>query len=409
MRYLFILFFLSNISIGSSQSDLAREHLSILTSDSLGGRGFTQNGQEKASNYIIKKLQEYDLKAGGDNNFRQELTYPVNTFPGSAQFSVENQNAIKIYGAGKDFLFHSASASIDIKGQIEEISIGFKFSRKAKNKIFYIEKTANNAKEIEDITQSFLFDLKASGNLLIIQDSAKWSWFPSSKQSNNSVLYVKDHLKSGAEIRATNEAKFVSNFNSSNVIGKIEGERSDSVILLSAHYDHIGQMGSAIFRGANDNASGVAMLLALAKYYGENQPKLDTYFLFTTAEEIGLLGSYYFIENPPFDLRKIKMLVNLDMVGTGEEGITVVNSKKHNRYFELLQKLNNDRITKIKARGEACNSDHCLFDQIGIPAVFIYTLGGKQAYHDVYDNGEDLSLEAFDELHDLIIESLNKY
>lgn len=409
MRYLFILFFLSNISIGSSQNNQAREHLSILTSDSLAGRGFTQAGQEKASNYIIKKLKEYDVKAGRENDFKQELSYPVNTFPGSVQFSVENQNAIKIYGAGKDFLFHSASTRIDINGQIEKISIGFEFPRKAKNEIFYIEKTADNAKDIEDLAQSFLFDLKASANLLIIQDSSEWSWFPSSKQSNNSILYVKDHLKSGAAIRATNEAEFLSNFNSSNVIGKIEGERSDSVIMLSAHYDHIGQMGSAIFRGANDNASGVAMLLALAKYYGGNKPKFDTYFLFTTAEEIGLLGSYYFIENPPFDLRKIKILVNLDMVGTGDEGITVVNAKKHNRYFELLQKLNDNRIAEIKARGEACNSDHCLFDQIGIPAIFIYTLGGKQAYHDIYDNGEDLSLEAFDELHDLIIESLNQY
>jgi hypothetical protein len=74
-----------------------------------------------------------------------------------------------------------------------------------------------------------------------------------------------------------------------------------------------------------------------------------------------------------------------------------------------LQTLNEGRITEIKERGEACNSDHCLFDQIGIPTVFIYTLGGKQAYHDIFDNGENLSLEAFDELHDLIIESLNKY
>jgi Zn-dependent M28 family amino/carboxypeptidase len=168
-------------------------------------------------------------------------------------------------------------------------------------------------------------------------------------------------------------------------------------------------MGSAIFRGANDNASGVAMLLALAKYYGENKPKFDTYFLFTTAEEVGLLGSSYFIQNPPFDLKKIKMLVNLDMVGTGDEGITLVNAKKQNHYFELLENLNKGRINQIKARGEACNSDHCLFDRIGIPAVFIYTLGGKQAYHDIYDNGEGLSMEAFDALYDLLIESLTQF
>ncbi|WP_296622787.1 M20/M25/M40 family metallo-hydrolase [Marivirga sp.] len=409
MRFLFILFFLFNISLAVSQSNIAREHLSILTSDSLAGRGFTNDGQDKAADFIIEKLLQFNVKAGGENGFEQGLSYPVNTFPGTVQFSVENQNTIKIYGAGKDFLYHSASAPIKIKGEIQNISTSFSIPKRTKNQIFYIEKTKDNANEINELTQSFLFDSKAKGNLLIIQDSTKWSWFPSSKQSDNIVLYIKDPLKKGAEISASNEAEFISNFRSSNVIGKVSGERSDSIIMFSAHYDHLGQMGNAIFRGANDNASGVAMLLALAKYYGQNQPKFDIYFLFTTAEEIGLLGSYYFIENALFDLRKVKILVNLDMVGTGDEGITMVNAKKHNRYFNLIQELNDDRIVEIKARGEACNSDHCLFDRIGIPAVFIYTLGGKQSYHDIHDNGEDLSLEAFDELHDLIIESLKEY
>jgi hypothetical protein len=409
MRYLFILFFLFNLSIGESQSNIAREHLSILTSDSLAGRGFTAEGQENAADYIIQTLKQYDVKAGNGNNFKQELSYPVNTFPGAVQFSVENQNTVKIYGAGKDFLFHSASAPIDIKSEIEFISTDFSIPKKSRNQVFYIEKAKYNTNEIEKLTQSFLFDSNAKNNLLIIQDSTKWSWFPSSSQSLNSVLYIKNRLEKGTEISASNEAEFVSNYRSSNIIGKISGERNDSIIMLTAHYDHLGQMGSAIFKGANDNASGVSMLLTLAKYYGENKPKFDTYLLFTTAEEIGLLGSYYFIENAPFDLRKIKMLVNLDMVGTGDEGITVVNAKKHSNYFELLQELNNGRITEIKARGEACNSDHCLFDKIGVPAVFIYTLGGKQAYHDVFDTGEGLSLKAFNELHDLIIESLNQY
>jgi aminopeptidase YwaD len=409
MKYLFILLFLIKLSIGFGQSNLAREHLSILISDSLAGRGFTENGQHKAENFIVDKLKSFNVKAGEDNGFRQALSYPVNTFPGNSQFSVENQNAVKIYATGKDFLFHSASGPMELQGKVKWISAEHEITKKVKNQIFYIEKVDENAEEIEQLTKYFLFQSNSKGNLLIIHDSSKWSWFPSSEPSENAVLYIKDKLKGNAEVSVVNESEFISNFRSSNIIGKIEGERSDSVIMLSAHYDHLGQMGSATFRGANDNASGVVMLLALAKYYGENQPKFDTYFLFTTAEEIGLLGSSFFIQNPTFDLRKIKMLVNLDMVGTGEEGITIVNAKKQNRYFKLLTKLNNDRISQIKARGEACNSDHCLFDRIGIPAVFIYTLGGKQAYHDIYDNGEDLSFEAFDELHDLLIESLNQY
>lgn len=409
MRYLFLLFFLINISTGTSQSTEARKHLSILTSDSLAGRGFIGNGQEKAANFIINSLKKNNVTAGGEAGFKQELSYPVNAFSGNVQFSVENQNAVKIYAAAKDFLFHSASAPIEIKGEIKEISAAYTFNSNTSDEIFYLEKTADKVKEIEKLTQYFLFNSGAKNNLLIIQDSTKWSWFPSSKQGENTVLYIKDQLEEDAEITAVNEAVLNTNFRSSNVIGKVKGERSDSIVMFSAHYDHLGQMGNAVFRGANDNASGVTMLLALSKHYGEKRPKFDTYFLFTTAEEIGLLGSEFFIRNPPFDLKKIKMLINLDMVGTGDEGITVVNAKKQSRYFQLLQKLNDGKIAKIKERGNACNSDHCLFDQIGVPAVFIYTLGGKQAYHDINDNGKDLSLESFDDLHDLIIESLNQY
>ncbi|WP_340153676.1 M20/M25/M40 family metallo-hydrolase [uncultured Marivirga sp.] len=409
MRNLFTLLLLLKLSLGLGQSSLAREHLRVLTSDSLAGRGFTSNGQQKAADFIVEQLKSCNVQAGVEDAFRQELSYPVNTFPGTVQYSVVSSTTVKIYAIGKDFLFHSASAPMELEGEIKAISTEAEIDRKVKNQIFYIEKNVDNAKEVTELTQRFLFKNSAKGNLLIIQDSSKWSWFPSSESSENAVLYVKDKLPKHSKVSVINESKFISNFRSSNVVGKIKGQRSDSVIMLSAHYDHLGEQGNAVFKGANDNASGVVMLLALAKYFAENQPKFDTYFLFTTAEEIGLLGSYYFIENSPFDLRKINMLINLDMVGTGDEGIMVVNAKKQNQYFNLLKQLNKDRIFEIKARGEACNSDHCLFDRVGVPAVFIYTLGGKQAYHDIYDNGEDLSLEAFDDLHDLLIESLEKY
>lgn len=409
MRYLALLFVLLNSFNAASQSKQAREYLSVLTSDSLAGRGFSEKGQEKAADFIIRQLEKSNVKAAGENGFKQELSYPVNIFSGRVEFSEIDSKSEKMYSAGRDYLFHPASARMDLCGRIQHVMTDFQFSENSTDQIYYVEKTADNAKEIAELSQRFLFETTSRDNLLIIRDSAKWNWFPSGKQSANAIVYVKDALENGTEIAATNQAYFSPNFRSSNVIGKIEGERSDSVMMLSAHYDHLGKMGDAIFRGANDNASGVAMLLTLAEYYGKHQPKFDTYFLFTTAEEIGLLGSYYFIQNPVFDLRKIKMLVNLDMVGTGDEGITVVNAKKQNRYFDLLTRLNKGRISEIKARGEACNSDHCLFDRIGVPAIFIYTLGGKQAYHDIYDNGEDLSLEAFDDLHDLIIESLNQF
>lgn len=404
-NFLLLVFTLLIFSFPSfSQSKKAQKHISILTADSLAGRGFTKGGQTKAANYIISELKKLNVNPSGENQFKQELSYPVNTFPGMVQFSTSIAGTTKIYGAGSDYLFHPSSNRIDIEGKIEIIDTTYLFDKIESKNIYYIDHKPKNP-----FIEKFLFESASQNSLLIVRDTAKWSWFPSDKQSQNTIMYVKDELKSGVEVKVSNEAEFIPNFRSSNIIGKINGDRSDSIIVFTAHYDHIGQMGSAIFKGANDNASGVSMLLSLAEYYSKNTPLYDTYFLFTTAEEVGLIGSYYFIQNPTFDLRKTKMLINLDMVGTGDEGITVVNAVKQKAFYNTLTELNQGKISQIKKRGKACNSDHCLFDQIGVPAIFIYTLGGKQAYHDVFDDGKDLSLEAFNSLHDLLIESVNSY
>jgi hypothetical protein len=80
-------------------------------------------------------------------------------------------------------------------------------------------------------------------------------------------------------------------------------------------------------------------------------------------------------------LDKIKFLVNIDLAGTGEDGIKVVNGKVHVSEFDLLKRLNkeNELLIDVKSRGEACNSDHCIFHEAGVPAFYIYTLGGISA------------------------------
>ena len=156
----------------------------------------------------------------------------------------------------------------------------------------------------------------------------------------------------------------------------------DSTLVLTAHYDHLGLLGKKVyFPGANDNASGVAMLLSMARYYAKNPPEYNMVFLAFSGEEIGLLGSKAFIEQPLTDLSKIKFLVNFDLAGTGDEGIKVVNGTIFKTDFDRLQQLNEryHLLPKVEIRGEACNSDHCLFYAKGVPCFFIYTQGGIQS------------------------------
>ena len=194
-------------------------------------------------------------------------------------------------------------------------------------------------------------------------------------------------------------------FNAKNVIGNIKGESSDSSLVITAHYDHLGMMGNAIFPGASDNASGTAMMLDLMKYYIENKPQHDMYFIAFAAEEAGLIGSKYFVDNPTFDLEKIKFLVNLDLMGSAAEGITLVNGSLFPERMRQLAAINteNDLLPKIKLRGKAANSDHYWFSEAGVPAVFIYTMGNAKAYHDVYDIPSGLDWANYNELFTLLV------
>jgi Zn-dependent M28 family amino/carboxypeptidase len=109
---------------------------------------------------------------------------------------------------------------------------------------------------------------------------------------------------------------------------------------------------NAYFPGANDNASGTTMLVTLAQYFKENPSKYNLVFIAFAGEEAGLVGSEYFVNHPFFKLKKIKFLLNLDIMGSGEEGITVVNATEHKKEFEVLDKLNKEEnfLSKIKKR-----------------------------------------------------------
>ena len=169
---------------------------------------------------------------------------------------------------------------------------------------------------------------------------------------------------------------------------------------------------NAYFPGANVNASGVAMLLELAAHYArpENRPACSVVFLLFGAEEVGLLGSQYFVAHPLVPLKNIKFLVNLDLLGTGEQGATVVNGRLHEAAFRHLAAINDAHhyLPALGARGKAANSDHYPFSEAGVPAFFLYTRGGSPAYHDVNDKPAALSLAGFQGAFALVRDFLNE-
>ena len=177
-------------------------------------------------------------------------------------------------------------------------------------------------------------------------------------------------------------------------------------MIFTAHYDHLGGMGKQVyFPGANDNASGTALLLMLTRYYSQHPPKYSVVFIAFAGEEAGLIGSEYFVNHPLIPLKKIRFLTNLDLMGNGEEGITVVNATEFSKEFELLKKISNDNklLATVNPRGKAKNSDHYWFTEKGAPSFFIYTLGKRKDYHDVNDIAATLPLYKMDDLQTLLV------
>jgi len=253
--------------------------------------------------------------------------------------------------------------------------------------------------------------LGAAGYVFLLPDRVWWHvsiahevkpWF--------GLQILKEALdKDANEITIDISSNLIPDYTTQNVVGMVKGKKHpDQYLVITAHYDHLGRMGKrAYFPGANDNASGTAMLLDLARYYSkpENQPDLSIVFIAFAAEEAGLLGSFYYVNHPLFPMENIKFDINLDMVGSGSEGIKVVNGAIYEKYFKKLQKINekNGYLAKISKRGKAANSDHYPFYNKGIPSFFIYTLGPEcSEYHNVYDTPDNVPFTEYEDLFHLL-------
>ena len=136
------------------------------------------------------------------------------------------------------------------------------------------------------------------------------------------------------------------------------------------------------------------------------------YFL-RAGEESGLLGSEYFTENPLIPLENIKYVINFDLLGGGNDGIMLVNSTegKGLELYKRLIEINEESqlLPKIAQRPNAANSDHYFFTKNKVPAIFMYTMGGKTgAYHDISDTNENCTLTMFDNIFKLFSTLIEK-
>jgi aminopeptidase YwaD len=409
---LFGLMFFSTV-LFSQNLTYVKGVIDTLTSSGFYGRGYVNNGDKIAAEFIVKQLEKEKLLFFASGAL-QPFHLNVNTFPGELKLEV---NGI-LKKPGVDYMVMPNSQSM--KQSFKTLVLNEKtLSTPKLSKKFDGLKVLKRALIVDtgfkDLKNKKLQDTPL---LVVIRDKGI-TWHVSNRQSNKKyaeIIINRNTLPADIKKVSVNiEAKQQDNYQTQNVVGYISGKvYPDSFVVFGAHYDHLGMMGSeTCFPGANDNSSGTAMLLDLAAYYSkpENQPDYSMVFIFFSGEEAGLIGSEYYTAHPLFPLNKIKFMLTLDMVGTGSEGIKVVNGSIFKPEFEKLKSLNEKGgyVKTVSERGEAANSDHYFFYKNGVKCFFIYTLGNEdKEYHTVGDKADILPLTKYNELFKLVCDFVKK-
>ena len=202
-----------------------------------------------------------------------------------------------------------------------------------------------------------------------------------------------------------------------NVVGFVAGTESKKIIVITAHYDHVGvgkknAEGDSIYNGADDNASGTAALIEMADYFAKNPAKHSLMFAALDGEEMGLQGAKALVADFPFELEVIALNVNMDMISRNEKGELYVSGTHYHPQFKPalesaaadsdIQLMFGHDIPGTGADDWTKSSDHGAFFEKKVPHLYF---GGEdhQDYHQVTDEFKNIDPEFYVKASRLIL------
>lgn len=415
MKKLFISFFLiGNLSFAQSDFDLANEsgtqsvikaHIGFLASDELKGRDTGSPELKIAAKYIESRFVEYGVKmtAGSDSYF-QPVPMKKTSPPASGFIEIKDDS----YRFKDDFLLLEGS-NVDISGNVAFVDFGTeKDLKKAKveGKIVFalcgdgesqtpqewFSQAVEKRKRAKEMGAIALVELYYSPQLpwsvlvrflgreqvgLDTQDIASIPHIWMNRSAEDMASLKDKKLTSSILI----EGASVETFNSQNIVGFVEGtdpELKNEYVVYSAHYDHVGigrpdDAGDAIYNGARDNAVGTVTVLSAAQNIAKNPTRRSALFVLFTAEEKGLLGSQYLVENPPVPLNQMVYCFNSDNGGYNDTSLATIIGLTRTSAQEMIidacqafgLKATED---PVEEQGLFDRSDNVRFAAKGIPA-----------------------------------------
>lgn len=417
---LFSIFFSLTTHLFSQNFDAYYKSIvKTLCSEYFSGRGYVDGGDSIAADFIVEEFRKNGLKPITKTYF-QRFKFQVNSFPSEVVLSNEN----KVLKPGIHYLIDASCPSFysivkpkllqlddmlnggNLLHELETISFDTTYNSVA------ISLVGLKGDTLEQI-QNLAYGLVESLPVFIIKDS-KLMWSVGRGQYRFPLIELQDSVfKANSSWNLRIDAKLKDHY-TQNVIGWLPAKKSKNkpTVFITAHYDHLGRMGeNTLFPGANDNASGTAMLLALSMMLEAKPLDVNIVFVAFAGEEAGLLGSKFFTENPTVKLNQIDFLLNLDIMGSGDIGIRVVNGVELSDYFQRLLTINDTKkyLNRIQPRNLTRNSDHYWFTMKEVPSFFVYTEGDNKNYHDIFDTAEGIKYEQTSSLRNLFYDFIKTF
>jgi Zn-dependent M28 family amino/carboxypeptidase len=208
-----------------------------------------------------------------------------------------------------------------------------------------------------------------------------------------------------AEIKVN--AQYYKSAKTMNVVGMIEGSDTklkNEYLIVGGHLDHVGSQAGLLFSGANDNASGSAGVLELAKAFqkSETKPRRSIIFVLFASEEQGLFGSKHFAENLKIDPNKIVVMLNLDCIGYGDS-IQIGNGKSTPELWKIADKIDNENSNlMVKDTWNEGGADATPFHEEGIPCLYFVSKYSYDHLHLPTDTPETLNPRLFEKIVKLV-------
>ncbi|MFH0895266.1 MAG: M20/M25/M40 family metallo-hydrolase [Bacteroidota bacterium] len=429
--FLFVLLFAATGAFSQNADDSVnvckrlRYDVTVLSHDSMEGRETGSPGELRAAHFIVKRFKEIGLKPITPD-YLQSLDFVDGVKVGDSNFLFINEKSGTL---NKDFWPLSYAGNTSIKGESVYVKFGvtapnmgyddYSGMNNLQGKIFVIdmygpdgERENSKYKDFIDPNTKIELAIKKGAAGIIFINTAPKQYDPQKFLNSRTnpysipVIFATGDFvkvltdKNPAKINISTQLKRVHK-TGYNVLGIIDNNAPFTVV-LGGHYDHLGygEDGSmytgkkAVHNGADDNASGIAGLLELAKHYVNSDKKSFNYlFVAFTGEEKGFLGSNYFIKSGIFDLKKINYMLNFDMIGRlsqSEKTIALYGTGTSPSWKKAIESIPARGLKLSSQESGMGSSDHVSFYLREIPAIHLFT-NSHADYHKPTDDVELLN------------------